>query len=75
MRVVFHHLPAEMASDGHECLLACLSFGEFCNTGVAQIVEAKTGGRAFDPVNVGFALLVFAGLSWILDLPTGGALN
>jgi hypothetical protein len=46
MRIVFQHLPADVACDGHKGLLASLALGQFGDARVPQIVESNLQARA-----------------------------
>jgi hypothetical protein len=48
MRIVFQHLPANVACDSHKGLLAGLALGESGNASVPEIVETQLQVRTLE---------------------------
>ncbi|MGB9069364.1 MAG: hypothetical protein WCC21_12425 [Candidatus Acidiferrales bacterium] len=55
-----------MACYSHHCLIAGLGLSKLGDCVVAQIVKAKSGGRALHFTNVGLAHFVLAGIAGVL---------
>ncbi len=60
MAVMFEHLPADVARNCHDRLLARLPFGQLGDAGMPEVMEAQTGERVFQAANFGLAFRVAA---------------
>jgi len=63
---VLKHLLRNVPRDAANRLFTGLTFGQFCNCVVPEVVEAKTGGGAHDLADIGLALFVGTGLGGLL---------
>lgn len=72
---MLQHLPADVACDRHDGLLACLSLGQLGDAGVPEVVKTKARERAFDLADVGLAVHISARHGGGLQLFASWAVN